>query len=96
MTSRSRMNDTKTENAEVGTRKSLGTSIVGAGPNSKDRAKPSNFSDLFVSPNEPKQKMVSLHHEMHLQITYTNMKSDFGLTNHPYFHLIKDVKTVNL
>lgn len=90
---RGQQTESKTE--DPGTRKSLGTNQsmyggFGAAVASKERIKPTDFTDLFVSPNEPPKKRDNITLEMSLLKIYTKMRNEF-LSNHEYYNFIKDV-----
>lgn len=82
---------------DPGTRKSIGTSgsLAGFGASLKDRTKATDFTDLFVSPNDPPKKRENIMFEMGLLQIYTMMRNEF-LNNHEYYNFIKDVSRSNI
>ena len=61
------------------------------GWNSNSKVKPTEFNDLFVSPEEPPKKRESINLEMSLLKIYTKMRSEF-LSDSKYYNFVKDVK----
>lgn len=83
--------DSRTE-IEPGTRKSITTNPSLTGWNSNSKIKPTEFNDLFVSPDEPPKKRANITLEMSLLKIYTKMRSEI-LSSDKYYNFIKDVNS---